>query len=104
VLVVRLGDERQPSAWLEGVVLQSIQPVLNAGDLDHAEPWIVVRPDELLRGRVAKTQSVAGPLEPEPKPLLRPIRHAPRTLVRSAHVGGLSRDKAETGVMFVTKV
>ena len=65
VLVVRLGHERERPACRESVVLQRVEPVRDTRDLDNAHAWIV-RPNDLLRRRVAQPISLSCSLEPEP--------------------------------------
>ena len=112
VLVVRLGQEREPLSRCERFVLQRIEPVRDAGDLHDADARILVT-DQLLRRRVAQPKTVAGALEPDAQALASaPVSHVRKTLVRRGHVTGLSpatsrRDVADLSLRdmeFVPKV
>jgi hypothetical protein len=66
VLVVRLGDEREPPPRPEPFVLERVDPERDAGDGDDVDARIVL-PDELLGRGVAQAVPVAAALEPEPE-------------------------------------
>ena len=67
VLVLGLRDQGEPAAGRKAVVLQRIEPVGDARELDHANPWIFV-PDDLLGRSIAQAVAVSRALEPEPQP------------------------------------
>ena len=111
MLVVRLGHERKPSAGSECVVLERVDPIGHAGDLDHANARILAA-HELAGRSIAQAKSGAAPLEPEPESLLGPpFRHVAQTLVAAGHAWDcpqrgsprrVFRDEADTA--FVTNV
>ncbi len=67
VLVLRLGDERQPEPGRERGVLQGVESVRGAGDRNDEEP-LVVPPDRLPRRGVAQPVAGLPALEPETQP------------------------------------
>ena len=71
MLAVRLGHKREPLSGSEGVVLQCIQPVRDAGDLDDPDTRVLMT-DELLGRRVAEPEPFAGALEPDTQALASP--------------------------------
>src|SRR6266511_4573680 len=76
VLVVRLGEEDEPLARRERVVLQRVEPVRHTGDVDHADARIVPA-NELLGGRVTQPVTLPRALEPKPESLTSArFRHA----------------------------
>ena len=68
VLVLRLGDEREPPTRIERRVFERIHPVGDARYRDDPDPRILPA-HGLAGGGVAKVEPARAPLEPEPKPL-----------------------------------